>query len=188
MKLAKLWASFKQSRVPIFADLSSACWPNWREALKEIFVILFFSLMPLWLGLLIVNLPTITDGASGLYNEVCFEFGPRHFKVFTNYRYVLISAGVLVDGKMQAAELETPWPYEAIQLFWDRQVFCGELHRASGPDEFEAAFFRNDVHKLIGCTAKQGRAYALRAYRDYSARWLPQRMEHLEELRGRLAA
>jgi hypothetical protein len=109
-------------------------------------------------------------------------------KVFTNYRYMLISAGVLVDGKMQAAELESPWPYEAIQLFWDRQVFCGELHSSSGRGEFEAAFLRNEVHKLIGCTPKQGRAYVLRAYQDYSARWLPQRMEHLEELRGRLAA
>ena len=65
MKLTKLWASFKQSRVPIFADLSSASWPNWREALKEIFVILFFSLMPLWLGLLIVNLLTIRHGNAG---------------------------------------------------------------------------------------------------------------------------
>ena len=63
------WVRFKgslsQARIPIFADLCSASWPNWREAFKEIFVILFFSLMPLWLGLLIVNLLTITEGTSG---------------------------------------------------------------------------------------------------------------------------
>jgi hypothetical protein len=69
MKLEKLWASLKQSRVPIIADLCSASWPNWREAFKEILVILFFSLMPLWLGLLIVNLLTITDGASGFITK-----------------------------------------------------------------------------------------------------------------------
>ncbi len=60
------WTEFslKETRIPIIADLTAASWPNWREALKEIFVILFFSLMPLWLGLLIVTLLTITGGAS----------------------------------------------------------------------------------------------------------------------------
>lgn len=65
MKIKRLWPPLAQVRIPIVADLSSASWPNWREALKEVFVILFFSLMPLWLGLLIVNLITITDSASG---------------------------------------------------------------------------------------------------------------------------
>ena len=65
----KLGSSFAQARIPIFADLRPASWPNWREALKEVFVILFFSLMPLWLGLLIVNLLTITDSASGFITK-----------------------------------------------------------------------------------------------------------------------
>jgi hypothetical protein len=65
MTFTTIWASLKESRIPIVADLRSASWPNWREALKEIFVILFFSLMPLWLGVLIVNLLTITDNTSG---------------------------------------------------------------------------------------------------------------------------
>jgi hypothetical protein len=64
MTLAGLWSSFKSARIPIIADLLTASWPNWREAFKEIFVTLFFSLMPLWLGLLIVKLLTITDGTS----------------------------------------------------------------------------------------------------------------------------
>jgi hypothetical protein len=68
MKWAR-WGSLNQARIPIFADLCSASWPNWREALKEIFVILFFSLMPLWLGLLIVNLLTISDGTSGFITK-----------------------------------------------------------------------------------------------------------------------
>lgn len=67
------WTQFQtrfwQVRVPIIAELRSASWPNWREGLKEVFVILFFSLMPLWLGLLIVNLLTITDSASGFIKK-----------------------------------------------------------------------------------------------------------------------
>lgn len=55
----------RDARIPILSDLLTARWPNWRESLKEVFVTLFFSLMPLWLGLLIVNLLTLTDGTSG---------------------------------------------------------------------------------------------------------------------------
>lgn len=65
MTYGELWASLKEARIPIIADLRPASWPNWREAFKEVFVTLFFSLMPLWLGLLIVKLITITDGTSG---------------------------------------------------------------------------------------------------------------------------
>jgi hypothetical protein len=60
----RLLARFPQARIPIIADLLTASWPNWREALKEVFVFLFFSLMPLWLGILIINLLKITDSAS----------------------------------------------------------------------------------------------------------------------------
>lgn len=35
--------------IPILSDLGSSSWPNWRESFKQLFVILFFSLMPLWL-------------------------------------------------------------------------------------------------------------------------------------------
>lgn len=64
IKISTIGKLFAQARIPIISDLRSASWPNWREAFREIFVILFFSLMPLWLGLLIVNLLTITSGAS----------------------------------------------------------------------------------------------------------------------------
>ncbi len=49
---------------PILKDLASASWSNWREAFKELFVTLFFSLMPLWLGIFIVKILTISDGTS----------------------------------------------------------------------------------------------------------------------------
>ncbi|SRR6266436_144393 len=61
----RLIAVWRKCRLPILTDLASASWPNWREAIKEIFVTLFFSLMPLWLGLFIVTMLTITDGTSG---------------------------------------------------------------------------------------------------------------------------
>jgi hypothetical protein len=59
----------KALHIPIVSDVWSASWANWREALKEVFVTLFFSLMPLWLGLFIVQILTITDGASAFINK-----------------------------------------------------------------------------------------------------------------------
>ena len=62
-QIPMVWKSVVSARIPIIADLRPASWANWREAFKEVFVILFFSLMPLWLGLLIVNFLTIASGA-----------------------------------------------------------------------------------------------------------------------------
>lgn len=53
------------SKIPIIGDVLLARWPQWREALKELFVILLFSLMPLWLGLLIVGLLSLPYDAFG---------------------------------------------------------------------------------------------------------------------------
>jgi hypothetical protein len=53
------------TQIPIVPELLTASWSNWRESFKEAFVTLFFSLMPLWLGLLIVKLLTIADGTTG---------------------------------------------------------------------------------------------------------------------------
>jgi hypothetical protein len=65
MSWTQIKALFQDINIPIITDLGSASWPNWREAFKEIFVILFFSLMPLWLGLFIVTILTIADGTTG---------------------------------------------------------------------------------------------------------------------------
>jgi hypothetical protein len=109
-------------------------------------------------------------------------------KVRTNYRYMLASAGALVDEEVQRPNLRSPWLTDATQLFWDRQIFSGELHRSSDQKEFEAAFFRHEIYMLLGCTAEQGRAIALSAYRVYVTQLLPNRLEQLEKLRGLLAA
>jgi hypothetical protein len=109
-------------------------------------------------------------------------------KVLTNYRYMLASAGVLVDGQIPKIDLRAPWLTDATQLFWDRQIFTGELHRSSKAKDFESAFFRQEIYKLLGCTSEQGRVIALSVYRDYSERIMPTRMEQLEKLRALLAA
>jgi hypothetical protein len=109
-------------------------------------------------------------------------------KVLTNYRYMLLSAGALMDDQIQQPNLQAPWLTDATQLFWDRQIFSGELNRSSNQKDFEAAFFRHDIHMLLGCTAEEGRIISLSTYRPYIARLLPKRLEQLEELRGLLAA
>jgi len=53
---------FSRIKVPIVSDLIAAGWPDWREAFKELFIILLFSLMPVWLGLSLVAILTIADG------------------------------------------------------------------------------------------------------------------------------
>jgi hypothetical protein len=109
-------------------------------------------------------------------------------KVLTNYRYMIASAGVLVDGQIPKTDLRARWLTDATQLFWDRQVFTGELRRSGSAKDFEAAFFRHEIYKLLGCTSEEGRTIALAIYRDYSERILPTRIEQLEKLRTLLAA
>lgn len=109
-------------------------------------------------------------------------------KVLTNYRYMLASAGVLVDEQIPKMDLRAPWLTDATQLFWDRQIFTGELHRSSRARDFESAFLRHEIYKLLGCSSSEGRTIALGTHRDYSGRILPTRMEQLEKLRVLLAA
>jgi hypothetical protein len=69
MNWTKFRDFFRDARIPIVADLRGASWPNWREGLKEVIVTLFFSLMPLWLGLLIVKILSITDSVSAFVTK-----------------------------------------------------------------------------------------------------------------------
>jgi len=109
-------------------------------------------------------------------------------KVLTNYRYMLTSAGVLVNDKIQPVDLRAPWLADAAQLFWDRQIFSGELSASSQVQDFESAFFRHEIHKLIACTPEQGRVIALGTYRVYVEQILPSRLEQLKKIRARIAA
>jgi hypothetical protein len=56
-------------RLPILKELSLASWPNWREAFKELFLTLFFSLMSLWLGIFVVNFLKIASGTSNFLHH-----------------------------------------------------------------------------------------------------------------------
>jgi hypothetical protein len=109
-------------------------------------------------------------------------------KIFTNYRYMLESAGALLDGRLQKFNLMTNWPIYATQIFWDRQIFAGSLGRSSSQNEFEAAFFTHEVHKLLGCGLDQGKAFVRGAYRDYIGKTLEQRFQQLEKIKGLIAA
>jgi hypothetical protein len=48
-------------KFPIFSAMGIARWPDVRDALTEIFVILLFSLMPLWLGFLITKILVLPE-------------------------------------------------------------------------------------------------------------------------------
>jgi hypothetical protein len=56
------WTRQTVRRAPIIGALVNARWAQWREALKEVLIILLFSLMPVWLGLLLVTVLTVTNG------------------------------------------------------------------------------------------------------------------------------
>ncbi len=60
MTPADLARALQGARFPILSDVVAVSWSNWREATKEVFVVLFFSLMPLWLGLVIVMISATT--------------------------------------------------------------------------------------------------------------------------------
>lgn len=109
-------------------------------------------------------------------------------KVLTNYRYMLTSAGFLAHGEFQPDDRRGHWPIDATQLFWDRQIFSGELGPTSDRADYYAAFIRHEIHKLLGCSEEQGRAFAFGAYRDYSAKRASQRFAQLEKLKALLAA
>jgi hypothetical protein len=109
-------------------------------------------------------------------------------KVLTNYRYMLTSAGVLAHGDFQPDDLKSRWPIDATQLFWDRQIFSGELGPTSDRKDYHAAFIRHEIHKLLGCSEEQGRAFVFGAYRDYSAEMASERFAQMEKLKALIAA
>jgi hypothetical protein len=249
MNWGRIWASLRQARIPIIAELRSASWPNWREAFKELFVILFFSLMPLWLGLLIVKLLTITDSTSGFIAKFASSsdlgilsaslLGPMLYMMFredndatgnriipgfpsglwiimvtmaccivatviysftylsgdqridaepvtkhkmlTNYRYMLESAGVLLNGELQPKDLRQRWIIDAVQLFWDRQIFDGALPASASRTALEESLIDHEIYKLLRCDKKQCEGFARAAFGEFS---LGQAADRLAQIAG----
>lgn len=90
-----------------------------------------------------------------------------HRKIFTNYRYMLESAGVLNDGRLQAENLRERWLLDAVQLFWDRQIFDNALSATASQPAFEDTLIDNDVHKMLRCNKDQCRGFARVAFGEY---------------------
>lgn len=222
-----LWTNLRNIRIPIVDDLLAASWPNWREGIKEVFVTLFFSLMPLWLGLLIVNLITIAEGTSGFITKFASSsdlgilsaslLGPMLYmmfredddgsgksiipgfpsglwfimvtvaccKILTNYRYMLESAGVLTNGDLQPKDLRQRWIIDAVQLFWDRQIFDGALPASASRTALEDALFDHEIYKLLRCDRKQCQAFARAAFGEFSPTQAADRLGQITGLKAK---
>ena len=111
-------------------------------------------------------------------------------KVLTNYRYMIASAGVLVDGQIPKTDLRARWLTDATQLFWDRQNFsqgsCAVLAMRRISKQHSFGMKSTSYWDAPRRKAERSRSRAI--YRDYSERILPTRIEQLEKLRTLLAA
>lgn len=110
-----------------------------------------------------------SEGALMKFIERRIEGEPvTHRKVFTNYRYMLTSAGVLLDEKLQPRNLSQRWIIDAVLLFWDRQIFDGTLSATATRRVLEDSLIDHEVHKLLRCDEDQCRAFARAAFGEYS--------------------
>jgi hypothetical protein len=106
-------------------------------------------------------------------------------KMLTNYRYMLESAGVLVEGELQPENLRQRWHVDAVQLFWDRQIFDGALPATPRVSVLEDTLIDHEVFKLLRCDKDQCRAFARAAYAEFSDGQGPTRVAQIDALRAR---
>lgn len=106
-------------------------------------------------------------------------------KVFTNYRYMLQSAGVLIGDVLQPRELRQRWLIDAVQLFWDRQVLDGKLPMTASLTTLEDSLVANEIYKLLRCDADQCIAFARAAYPEFSQGQAAHRANQITTLRDR---
>ena len=105
-------------------------------------------------------------------------------KVLTNYRYMLESAGVLAGGQLQPRNLQQRWFVDAVQLFWDRQVFDGVLSATAHRSVLEDTLIENEVYKLLRCNKTQCQAIARAAFGEYLDGQGPERLSQINALRA----
>jgi hypothetical protein len=105
-------------------------------------------------------------------------------KVFTNYRYMLHSAGVLVDDALQPQDLRQRWFIDAVQLFWDRQILSGRLPAGANARALEEALIVNEIYKLLRCNLDQCIAYARAAYPEFSQGQAAERADQIAGLKN----
>lgn len=111
-------------------------------------------------------------------------------KVFTNYRYMLKSAGVLTAAGLQPQDLRQRWFVDAILLFWDRSIFDGSLKATATLGALENALIDNETYKLLRCSKDQCRAFARAAFPEFADGQGLDRARQLQTLRdaGAIAA
>jgi hypothetical protein len=111
-------------------------------------------------------------------------------KVYTNYHFMLESADVLADGVLQLPKYSQRWYVDAVQLFWDRHFFDGNLPPNGTPRTLEQVFFDQEIHKLLNCDEAQARVFVRTAMREYVPRLQDARVNQLRGLRdgGAIAA
>jgi hypothetical protein len=119
-----------------------------------------------------------------LNEKIVGEVVTKH-KMLTNYRYMLKSAGVLVDGKLQPVNLRQRWYVDAVQLFWDRQIFEGALGATAKISALEDSLIDHEAFKLLRCEKEQCRAFARAAYGEFSTGQGPARVAQIDALRSR---
>jgi len=109
--------------------------------------------------------------------------GKSTHKVFTNYRFMLRSAGVIVDGKLQTFDFTERWFIDAVQLFWDRHTFDGFLREGSNLADYRASFFDQGIHRLLACGKEQADAFIAFAFREYSNSRMAQCFDQIRNLK-----
>lgn len=146
-----------------------------------------------WANELITNVAWLkNDWASGVFTEDALEkfirdrieAEPRtQRKVLTNYRYMLESAGVTINGDLQPRDLRQRWHLDAVQLFWDRQILSGAMPAAAGRGALEDSLIDHEVFKLLRCDEAQCQAFARAAFGEYSAGQAADRVTQITKLR-----
>jgi hypothetical protein len=108
--------------------------------------------------------------------------GKSHQKIRNNYRFMLEQADILIDGKIQPTDFTSSWVIDAPQLFWDRQIFDGNLGPSDSQTDFEELFVKHEVYKLLNCSLAQGLAVSKAAFREYSRRRRESRFKQIDGL------
>lgn len=133
------------------------------------------------------------DWDFGVFEEsALFEFIKRNVfaepvtlrKVYTNYRYMLTSAGVLSSGGLQSNSLRQRWFVDAVQLFWDREIFGGFLLPSSNSGVLIDALIDKEIFKLLRCGKDQCAAFGRAAYGEFSQGQANDRIEQINNLRS----
>ncbi len=111
-------------------------------------------------------------------------------KVFTNYRYMLQSAGVLNGNRLLPCNLRQRWFVDAVQLFWDRQILSGNFTNIPSAKALEESLIEFEIYKLMRCSESQCLAFARAAYPEFENGQAQDRLGQLQDLRraGSIAA